>query len=111
MPTLPAKLEHGVVLCIMKTRILSLGMYEMGYNVVRHLRVHRKRGKAMHTFVCIVPVGQCRVTTEQQQRISAEKRAPGIRLALCTQAKQASDFMSMMCGQCFSTCIYRPCHL
>ena len=52
---------------------MSFGMYEMGQNVVWHLESTTERGKAMRTFLCTVPIGQRRVTTDNG--IHAEKRA------------------------------------
>jgi len=50
---------------------LCNGIYRMGYNAVWHLESTAKRGKAMHIFVCIVPVISFRVTTPFKEESSS----------------------------------------
>ena len=71
-----------------------------------HLESIAERGRAMRTFVCIVPVTRRRVTTDNGESLQRRERlcaGPSIRLFQCTRAKWAyvkGDLEGVMCGQC-----------
>ena len=92
-------------------------MYRMGWNAVWHLESIAERGRAMHTFLCIIPETGRRVTTDNGESLQRKEQLCAgrlIRLFQCTRAKQAyikDDLEGVMRGQCYCTCAFCPCQL
>ena len=68
------------------------------------------RGRAMRTFVCIVPVTRRAVTTDNGESLQRERLCAGqsIRLFQRTRANAKGDLEGVMRGLRYCTCAFRP---